>query len=73
MSASVIPSSYEEWRSCITEKCKIALTEAYVESRIAALSDPEADESRTFCRLYGDVHWRAVLGWFQRARTESRN
>lgn len=73
MSANVVPSSYEAWRSCITEKCRISLTTPYVEQRIAALSDPESDETRTFRRLYGDAHWRAVLGWFQRALTENRN
>ena len=73
MSDSVVPSSYEAWRSCITEKCKIALTEAYMSQRITVLSDPDSDETRTFRRLYGDAHWRAVLGWFQRALTESKN
>lgn len=70
MSPNTLPSSYDEWRHCITVKCKVALTAQYVEQRLAVLRDPGADETRTFRRLYGDGHWRAVLGWFERARTE---
>lgn len=70
MATSTLPSSYEEWRHCITVKCKVALTAAYVEQRIAALQDAGSDETRSFRRLYGEGHWRAVLGWFERARTE---
>jgi hypothetical protein len=70
MAENILPSSYEEWRHCITVKCKVALTAEYVERRIATLRDAGADETQTFRRLYGDGHWRAVLGWFERARTE---
>lgn len=70
MAASILPSSYDKWRECITVRCKVALTAEYVEQRIAALGDPESDEARSFRRLYGDGHWRAVLGWFERARTQ---
>lgn len=70
MAANNLPSSYQQWRHCITVKCNVVLTADYVERRLAVLRDAGADETRTFRRLYGDGHWRSVLGWFERARTE---
>ena len=65
-----IPTSYENWRLCITQKCKIALTPAYIAGRLAALRDESDASTREFRRIYGEPHHRAVIGWFERAQSE---
>jgi len=65
-----IPEDYEQWRHCIAVKCGIPLTADYVEQRLAVLTDEQAKETTRFRTLYGDAHWRAVIGWFEQAEQE---
>ncbi len=67
---NVLPSSYAQWRQCITRSGQAALSLTYLEQRLRTLSDIDQEETRTFRYLYGDGHWRAVLAWFDRARRE---
>lgn len=65
-----IPSTYLQWRHCITVECGIPLTAEFVAQRIASLSRPGSEETLRFRKLYGDGHWRQVLAWFQQAADE---
>ena len=65
-----IPEDYEQWRHCIAVKCGIPLTADYVARRLAVLTDKQAKETTRFRTLYGDGHWRAVIGWFEQAEQE---
>ncbi|MGE0799806.1 MAG: hypothetical protein AB7O55_15925 [Lautropia sp.] len=73
----MIPQTYDEWRHCIIVECRIPLTAAFVAERLNVWRDTQLDETSRFRRLYGDEHWKAVLGWFEQAarglgpRTES--
>lgn len=66
----VFPGTYEQWRHCITVRCKVALTCEYIKQRIQVLSDPTSKDAETFRRLYGRGHLSAVLDWFKRAQME---
>ncbi len=63
----MIPQSYDEWRHCITQECRIALSAEYITARLLVWHDDTCEETRRFRRLYGDAHWLAVRGWFERA------
>lgn len=65
-----LPRNYAEWHDCITVSCRIALTPAYIEARLAELKRPSADEIRRFTELYGKAHLERVVSWFERARRE---
>lgn len=65
-----IPESYEQWRHCITVECRITLTAKFVKQRLAVWRDEKTEETRRFRQLYGDDHWRSVIGWFERAEKE---
>ncbi len=67
---STIPSSYEAWKHCITVDCNIRLTTAFIQERIAALSDLSHPHTRTFSKLYGDTYRQTVLHWFKKALQE---
>ena len=66
----VIPTTYEQWRHCITQKCRIQLTRIYVLDRMKTLADASSEENRNFRRLYGDTHYESVKQWFRQALAE---
>ncbi len=65
-----IPQNYNEWKACITRKCKIALTTHYVAERIRVLSRSDAEETKKFRATYGEKHYQAVLSWFKQAAAD---
>jgi hypothetical protein len=48
--------------------CGIALEAAYINTRIAVLTNPESEETTRFRRLYGDQHWQNIVRWFRQAQ-----
>ena len=70
MMYDVIPETYEHWQHCITVECGIPLTSEFVEARLKVWRDEKSQETARFRKLYGDAHWRAVTGWFERAATD---
>lgn len=64
----VIPNTYAEWRYCIEEKCGIPLTLDFVSSRIESLQCASSENTKKFCKLYGEDYWRQVIAWFEQAR-----
>lgn len=67
---SPFPENYEQWQYCITVECGIPLTSEFVTQRLLIWRDESAQETQRFRKLYGDAHWRAVIGWFERAEQE---
>lgn len=65
-----IPASYDEWRHCITEVCGLALTNAFMHQRLAALENSNDHMTRKFIALYGESHWQQTRAWFTRALNE---
>ncbi len=71
MTDSFIPATYAEWRHCIEQKCRLALTPDTIATRLAALRDARDAHTREFRRIYGEPHLRATIGWFERAQAEA--
>ncbi len=70
--SEVIPTSYESWKFCITEKCKIKLTDSFINERLSAYRTPETDDAKRFIALYSIEHFNNVRGWLLRAKEEER-
>lgn len=70
MMTSPFPETYDQWYHCITVECRIPLTEAFVTQRLAIWRNTQLEETVRFRRLYGDAHWRSVIGWFEQAERE---
>lgn len=66
----ILPSSYQEWKRCITVDCGIKLTRPYIEERLRALRDERDEQTKQFIRLYGKAHWQNVTRWFEQALNE---
>lgn len=63
----VFPHTYEQWRRCITLRCRIPLIREYIEGRLRAREDAESAENSSFLRLYGNAHRDSVRSWFRQA------
>jgi len=65
---SNIPQTYEEWEHCITVKCGIALTNDYVNDRLAALENKADYQTQKFVEYWGEAHHAQTLVWFREAQ-----
>lgn len=63
-----IPETFDEWRHCIEQECRIVLTKEYIEQRLAILRELNHEETQRFIRHYGEHHWQQVVRWFERAQ-----
>lgn len=61
----MIPRSFEEWRDCIENQCKIQITRDFALKRIVILKDRKQKETQKFIELYGEAHWKNTLHWFE--------
>ncbi|MEM7405923.1 MAG: hypothetical protein AAF458_11560 [Pseudomonadota bacterium] len=68
--SDIFPADYVSWHHCITVKCRVPLTSAYLEERIATLSDSTSEETQRFVKRYGTTWHQQVLSWFRRAAAE---
>ncbi|MEP1229506.1 MAG: hypothetical protein ABJG88_02405 [Litorimonas sp.] len=65
------PSNYDDWKNCITVSCGIALAADYIRQRISDLEDPSNYHTQKFKKTWGETYLETVIGWFERARTET--
>lgn len=61
----MIPQTYEEWRSCIVNDCKISLTSDFAAKRLNVYQDASNPETVKFKNLYGEQHLNNVIRWLQ--------
>ncbi|WP_265975582.1 hypothetical protein [Brucella intermedia] len=64
--------TFEDWKFCITEICKVPLTPDFVERRLKELCDPDAFETQKFVQSWGEKHLRQVIAWFEQAQDDIR-
>jgi len=62
----MIPQTYETWRNCIVNDCKIELTEQFASARLAVYQNPKNEETKKFVELYGDQHLKNIIQWLQK-------
>jgi hypothetical protein len=66
----MIPSTYQAWKHCIQEECKIKLEPNFIQQRLAELKDERHPKTLEFIRHYGKEHTRLVVSWFEQALSE---
>jgi len=62
---NTIPQTFEEWRACIVNDCKIHLTKEFSAERLAVYQDRQNPETKNFIALYGGTHLENVITWYQ--------
>lgn len=61
----MIPRTFEEWRNCIVNDCKIELTKAFAAKRLAVYENQSDPETQKFISLYGQQHLQNIIRWYQ--------
>jgi len=67
---SIVPTTYDEWKHCITVSCNIPLTPDYVQERIVELSDTSNYHTQKYIERWGTRQHAKTLGWFKQAAAE---
>lgn len=61
----MIPYTYEEWKNCIVNDCKIELTKDFAKRRLAVYEDASSKETIKFKQLHGADHLSNVIYWLR--------
>ncbi|MEN0003345.1 MAG: hypothetical protein AAF798_04355 [Bacteroidota bacterium] len=67
----MVPTTFDEWKHCIVEKCKIKLTKHFVANRLKVYENSNNPETRQFVALYGEQHLNNVIYWLKKASTSA--
>lgn len=62
----MIATTYEEWRNCIINDCKIKLTKDFAAKRLAVYQNKRNPETQKFISLYGEQHLNNIIHWLKR-------
>ncbi|MGK0363521.1 MAG: hypothetical protein ACI85O_000566 [Saprospiraceae bacterium] len=61
----MIPQTFDEWKNCIINDCKIELTKEFTEQRLAIYDDRTNPETRKFILIYGEQHLQNIINWLK--------
>jgi len=61
----MIPRTFEEWKNCIVNDCKINLTKDFAQQRLSVYQNRENRETQKFISLYGEQHLLNIIQWLQ--------
>lgn len=62
----MIPHSFDEWKDCIVNDCKIKLTKSFAQQRLLVYRNAKHPETKSFRKLYGEQHLESVIYWFEK-------
>lgn len=63
-------TTYDDWKHCITEICRVPLTGEFVASRLRELRNGSDYNTQKFIRIWGEPHRQRVIDWFEQAEAE---
>lgn len=66
----MVPHTYDEWKDCIVNDCKIPLTKTFAKKRLDIYENKSHAETRKFKELYGDQHLSNIIYWYKRFYNE---
>lgn len=61
----MIPQSFEQWKHCIENDCKINLTKEFAQQRLAVYQNSGHPETLKFRSLFGQQHLENTIKWFK--------
>jgi hypothetical protein len=61
----MIPRTFEEWRNCIINDCRINLNKDFAQKRLSVYTDRSNPQTEKFISLYGESHLNNIINWFQ--------
>lgn len=61
----MIPQTFEQWKDCLINGCKIELTKEFAKERLAIYLNPNNAETKKFVSVYGEQHLQRIIYWFK--------
>lgn len=61
----MIPQTFEQWKQCIVNDCRIDLTTEFAERRLTVYQNETNPETRRFAELYGEQHLQNIIRWLK--------
>jgi hypothetical protein len=61
----MIPQTFEQWKNCMVNDCKINLTKDFAIKRLAVYQDKQNTETQTFISLYAEQHLNNIIQWLK--------
>lgn len=61
----MIPQTFEQWKQCIVNDCRIDLTTEFAERRLTVYQNETNPETRRFVELYGEQHLQNIIRWLK--------
>ena len=61
----MIPQTFEQWKNCIVNDCKINLTKDFAQQRLTVYQNIENIETQKFISLYGQKHLINIIQWLK--------
>jgi hypothetical protein len=61
----MIPQTFEQWKHCMINDCKINLTKEFAQHRLAVYHNKQNPETQNFISLYGKQHLLNIIQWLQ--------
>lgn len=61
----MIPQTFNDWKNCIVNDCKIELTTHFAIQRLAVYEDRNNQETKKFVSLYGEQHLQNIINWYK--------
>ena len=58
------PQTFNDWKKCIVQDCKINLTPEFATIRLQVYQDKQNAETKKFISLYGEQHLQNIITWF---------
>ena len=62
----MIPQTFEQWKNCIVNDCKINLSTDFAHQRLAVYKDKKNAETQKFIFLYGEQHLSNIINWLEK-------
>ena len=62
----MIPQTFNEWKKCIVNDCKINLTREFAQRRLSIYQNAEHSETKKFLSLYGEQHLKNIIEWYSK-------
>ncbi len=59
----MIPQTFDEWRKCIVNDCKIKLTKEFAQQRLSVYLNEDHSDTKKFVSLYGKQHLENIIHW----------
>jgi hypothetical protein len=60
----MIPQTFNDWKNCIVNNCKVGLTKEFAAQRLAVYTNKNNAETQKFISLYGEHHLQNIINWF---------